>query len=204
MERWIRSGRGWRLGDDNPGTGQYLEPPHHRTRVDSSRAAWTNFDKSATRQHIRAALDAGATPTQIFLILKMAALTAISACTFAAAGLVEQAVCSGTQHGNTRQNRRLHATACAKWVIGTTRWDRMLALDPKWMEQFGATLLNIYESGVLPPVTLELISVALTAPYTHACSAGTRSHECGVAIGRQRSRDFRSPETVCRARHAIV
>ncbi len=56
------------------------------------------------------------------------------------------------------------------------RVDPMIALDLKWMEQFAATLLNIYESGVLPPVTLELISVALTALYMYSRATPAKGH----------------------------
>lgn len=50
------------------------------------------------------------------------------------------------------------------------------ALDPVWTDEFMATAVGIYESGVMPPKELELLSIAFDASYTHMYAPGTRRH----------------------------
>jgi alkylhydroperoxidase/carboxymuconolactone decarboxylase family protein YurZ len=57
-----------------------------------------------------------------------------------------------------------------------TAWDPFFELDPVWTDQFMATGIGIYASGVLPPKWVELLSIAFDASYTHMYAPGTRRH----------------------------
>jgi alkylhydroperoxidase/carboxymuconolactone decarboxylase family protein YurZ len=57
-----------------------------------------------------------------------------------------------------------------------TAWDPFYELDPEWTDQFMATGINIYKSGVLAPKEVELLSIAVDASYTHMYAPGTRRH----------------------------
>ena len=55
-------------------------------------------------------------------------------------------------------------------------WDPFLELDPAWTDQFMATAVGIYGSGVLTAKEIELLSIAFDASYTHMYAPGTRRH----------------------------
>ena len=55
-------------------------------------------------------------------------------------------------------------------------WDPFLALDPAWTDEFMATGIGVYASGVLPAKETELLSIAFDASYTHMYAPGTRRH----------------------------
>jgi alkylhydroperoxidase/carboxymuconolactone decarboxylase family protein YurZ len=72
-------------------------------------AAWTNFNPSATRVHMRAALEAGATREQVLLVLKMAAVMSIDACSLVIPILLEEATESELDAVAAGRSRRLKA-----------------------------------------------------------------------------------------------
>ncbi len=55
-------------------------------------------------------------------------------------------------------------------------WDPFVELAPVWTDEFMATALEIYGSGVMPPKETELLSIAFDASYTHMYAPGTRRH----------------------------
>ncbi len=63
--------------------------------------------------------------------------------------------------------------ALGQW---NTAWDPFYSLDPVWTEEFFATAIEVYASGVMPPKELELLGVAFDASYTHMYAPGTRRH----------------------------
>ena len=63
--------------------------------------------------------------------------------------------------------------AVGQW---NTAWDPFFALDPAWTDEFMATAVGIYGSGVLTPKEIELLSIAFDASYTHMYAPGTRRH----------------------------
>jgi alkylhydroperoxidase/carboxymuconolactone decarboxylase family protein YurZ len=141
-------------------------------------AACTNLNPEGTRRHIRAALGEGATRDEILMVLKMASLLAIHSCSLGAPMLLEEAQNAGVEPG--RRGRPTPATPACDQVraIGqwNKAWDPFYELDPVWTEQFMATGVGLYASGVLPPKLVELLSIALDASYTHMYGPGTRRH----------------------------
>lgn len=139
----------------------------------------TNLDGAATRRHIRAALDAGATWQQILLVLKCATVVAIHSCSLAAPMLLEEAQAAGIE----LQPRSAPTPACdAMRAAGlwNTAWDPFTQLDPEWTDQFIATGADIYSDESLSAKEVELLSIALDATFTHMYAPGTRRHIKGA------------------------
>jgi alkylhydroperoxidase/carboxymuconolactone decarboxylase family protein YurZ len=139
-------------------------------------AACTNLNPDGTRRHIRAALKAGATREEILFVIKCASVFSIHSCSLGAPILLEEAKAAGVSAApkpvpNTPACDKMRALG--QW---NTAWDPFLEIDPVWTDQFMATGVGIYGSGVMPKKQLELLSIALDASYTHMYAPGTRRH----------------------------
>jgi len=139
-------------------------------------AACTSLNPEGTRRHIRAALEAGATREEILMIIKMASVMSIHSCSLGAPILLEEA----REAGVKQREQSVPATpACdmmkkiGQWNIA---WDPFFKLDPLWTDEFFATGMGIYGSGVLSSRDIELLSIAFDASYTHMYAPGTRRH----------------------------
>ena len=55
-------------------------------------------------------------------------------------------------------------------------WNPFFELDPSWTDEFMATGVAVYGSGVMSPKVVELLSIAFDASYTHTYAPGTRRH----------------------------
>ena len=114
-------------------------------------AACTNLNPDGTRRHIRAALEAGATRDEILFVLKAGSLMSIHSCSLGAPILLEEAKAAGVTP--TRKTPAATPACDAMRAIGqwNTAWDPFFELDPVWTDQFFATAIPMYKSGVLPP-----------------------------------------------------
>jgi alkylhydroperoxidase/carboxymuconolactone decarboxylase family protein YurZ len=139
-------------------------------------AACTNLDAEGTRRHVRGALDAGASRDEILMVFKMASLLSIHSCSLGAPILLEESKTAGVSAAPKGK--------IATPVVDKTReigqwnaaWDPFFNLDPAWTEQFIATGIPIYTSGLFSPKLAELLSIALDASVTHMYAPGTRRH----------------------------
>jgi len=147
-------------------------------------SAGTNLNPDGMRRHIRAALQAGAPREEILLVLKMASIMSIDSCMLATPLLLEEASEGDLDAAGVLRSQRLkkagEATpavdkmkALGQWNVA---WDPFLDLAPVWTDQFMATRIGIYASGVLPPKEIELLSIAFDASYTHLYAPGIRRH----------------------------
>lgn len=139
-------------------------------------AACTNLNPEGSRRHIRAALQAGATREEILFILKCASVMSLHSCSLGAPILIEEAEAAGTQRAPPT---KAGTPACEKMkALGqwNTAWDPFYNLDPVWTDEFMATGIGIYASGVMSPKDIELLSIAFDASYTHMYAPGTRRH----------------------------
>jgi alkylhydroperoxidase/carboxymuconolactone decarboxylase family protein YurZ len=140
-------------------------------------AACTNLNVDGTRRHIRAALDAGASRDEILFVLKCASVMSIHSCSFAAPILLEEANAAGVRPAPRTKTEPTPACnamrAAGQW---NAAWDPFVELDPVWTDEFMATGIAIYKSGILPPKEIELLSIAFDASYTHMYAPGTRRH----------------------------
>jgi alkylhydroperoxidase/carboxymuconolactone decarboxylase family protein YurZ len=144
----------------------------------------TNLNPDGVRRHIRAALQAGANREEILLVLKMASVVSFDACMLATPFLLEEASEGDLDAAGVVRAQRLKnvegATpavdkmkALGQWNVA---WDPFLDLAPVWTDQFMATGIGIYASGVLPPKEIELLSIAFDASYTYLYAPGVRRH----------------------------
>jgi alkylhydroperoxidase/carboxymuconolactone decarboxylase family protein YurZ len=140
-------------------------------------SACTNLQAEGTRQHIRAALEAGATREEILTVLKCGSVMAIHSCSLGAPILLEEAAKIGVKP--VQIERRASTPAVDKMrAIGqwNEAWDPFFQLDPVWTDAFMASGSGIYVGGVFSPKDLELMSLAFDASITHMYAPGTRRH----------------------------
>jgi alkylhydroperoxidase/carboxymuconolactone decarboxylase family protein YurZ len=144
-------------------------------------AQCTSLNPEGTRRHIRAALAAGATREEILFVLKCAALGAIHSCSLGAPMLVEEARATAAALPQPAAGEATpfcdRMKAMGQW---NAAWDPFYELDPVWTDQFFATGVPVYASGVLSPREVELLSIAFDASYTHLYAPGTRRHIKGA------------------------
>lgn len=147
-------------------------------------AACTNLDAEATRRHARAALAAGATRDELLLVLKMGSLLAIHSCSLGAPMLLEEAAAAGVRPAARPDVPTPSCDRLKAMGLWNEAWDSFVALDPLWTDEFMATGIGIYASGLIEPKLLELLSIALDASYTHMYAPGTRRHiKAALALG---------------------
>jgi alkylhydroperoxidase/carboxymuconolactone decarboxylase family protein YurZ len=144
-------------------------------------AQCTSLNPEGTRRHIRAALDAGASRQEILFVLKCATLGAIHSCSLGAPMLLEEAKAAGAALP-ARTDAESTPFCDGMKAIGqwNAAWDPFYALDPAWTDQFFATGVPVYASGVMSTKDVELLSVAFDASYTHLYAPGTRRHIKGA------------------------
>jgi alkylhydroperoxidase/carboxymuconolactone decarboxylase family protein YurZ len=146
-------------------------------------AACTTLDAVGTRQHIRAALEAGATRDEILAVLKMASLLAIHSCSLGAPLLLEleEAGAAGVAAVQTIESEATPACdAMREMGQWNAAWDPFFDLDPAWTEEFMAAGIGLYAGGVLPAKEIELLSIAFDASVRHMYAPGTRRHIAGA------------------------
>jgi alkylhydroperoxidase/carboxymuconolactone decarboxylase family protein YurZ len=139
-------------------------------------AACTNLNAEGTRRHIRAALKEGATRDEILFVLKAVALMSIHSCSLGAPILLEEAQAAGMK---PPQPASVSTPACdAMRSVGqwNAAWDPFFNLDPVWTDEFFASVIPTYKSGVMSAKEVELLSIACDASFTHMYAPGTRRH----------------------------
>jgi len=139
-------------------------------------SACTSLDEAATRRHIRAALDAGATRDEVLLCLKCGFGLAVHSCSLGAPILLEEMKAAGVK---SAPGPKPETPACdAMRAIGqwNSAWDPFFELSPAWTDQFFAFGASVYKSGIFTPRFMELLSIALDASFTHMYVPGTRRH----------------------------
>ena len=101
---------------------------------------------------------------------------AIHSCSLGAPILLEEAKAAGVQ---PTKKAPAATPACDKMkAVGqwNEAWNPFFELDPVWTDEFMATGIGIYASGVLPAKEIELLSIAFDASFTHMYAPGTRRH----------------------------
>ncbi len=139
-------------------------------------AACTNLNPDGTRRHIRAALQAGARREEILFVLKAVSLMSIHSCSLGAPIVLEEAQAAGVK---PPQSVPASTPACdAMRAVGqwNVAWDPFFNLDPVWTDEFFASAIPIYKSGVMSAKELELLSIACDASFTHMYAPGVRRH----------------------------
>ncbi|MBS2005038.1 MAG: carboxymuconolactone decarboxylase family protein [Cyanobacteria bacterium SZAS LIN-5] len=142
-------------------------------------AACTNMQENATRRHIRAALEAGATREELVMVLKMGSLMSIHSVSLGAPILLEEAQAASVSPAP----KQASTPACDKmrqlgqWNVA---WDPFFNLDPLWTDEVMTAAVGLYSGAVMSPKLVELLSIAFDASITHMYAPGTRRHIKGA------------------------
>jgi len=137
----------------------------------------TNLQSEATRQHIKAALQAGSTREEIICILKCASLLAIHSCSLGAPILLEEAEKMGIKPVQRESEAITPAVEKIREIDQWNEaWNPFYELDPVWTDEFMAAGADIYVGKVFSAKDLELISIAFDASITHMYAPGVRRH----------------------------
>ena len=102
---------------------------------------------------------------------------AIHSCSLGAPVLLEEAQAAGL--ASAHDSERGATPACDKMRAAgqwNEAWNPFFELDPVWTDEFMATGVAVYGSGLMPPKLVELLSIAFDASYTHMYAPGTRRH----------------------------
>lgn len=143
-------------------------------------AACTNLDRDATRRHMQAAVEVGATRDELVFVLKFATVLSIHSCSVAAPILLDEV--RGTSDEPVRRTDEETPACDAMREAGqwNDAWNPFLDLDPAWTDEFMATAVGIYQSDVMSAKEIELLSIALDASITHLYAPGIRRHIKGA------------------------
>jgi alkylhydroperoxidase/carboxymuconolactone decarboxylase family protein YurZ len=155
-----------------------LEPKVKELVCIAMDAAATHLFVPGIRQHIRNALEHGATREEIMEVLELTSTLGIHACNIGVPILVEELEAAGQpleRELNYRQ-RELQADFTAKRGYWHPFWDDVLALDPDFFEAYTQFSSVPWTSGVLEPKVKELIYTAFDVSATHLYEPGLRQH----------------------------
>jgi alkylhydroperoxidase/carboxymuconolactone decarboxylase family protein YurZ len=141
-------------------------------------AAATHLFVPGIRQHIRNALEYGATREEIMEVLELTSTLGIHACNIGVPILVEELEAAGKPLPRDLDDRQraLQADFTAKRGYWHPFWDDVLALDPDFFEAYTQFSSVPWTSGVLHPKVKELIYTAFDVSATHLYEPGLRQH----------------------------
>ena len=160
----------WRAGP--------LEPKVKELVYIAIDAAATHLFVPGIRQHIRNALEQGATREEIMEVLELTSTLGIHACNIGVPILVEELEAAGQplERELSERQRALQADFEAKRGYWHQFWDDVLALDPDFFEAYTQFSSVPWTSGVLEPKVKELIYTAFDVSATHLYEPGLRQH----------------------------
>ena len=141
-------------------------------------AAATHLFVPGIRQHIRNALEHGATREEIMEVLELTSTLGIHACNIGVPILVEELEAAGQplERELSERQRALQADFTAKRGYWHQFWDDVLALDPDFFEAYTQFSSVPWTCGVLEPKVKELIYTAFDVAATHLYEPGLRQH----------------------------
>ena len=155
-----------------------LEPKVKELVLVAVDAAATHLFVPGIRQHMRNAIEAGATREEIMEVLELTSTLGIHACNIGVPILVEELEAAGQplpRELSDRQ-RELKAEFTDKRGYWHAFWDDVLALDPDFFEAYTQFSSVPWTSGVLEPKVKEFIYTAFDVAATHLYEPGLRQH----------------------------
>ncbi len=141
-------------------------------------AAATHLYAPGIRQHIRQALEHGATAAEIMEVLELTATLGIHACNIGVPILVEELEAKGQPVSRelTERQEQIKAEFTEKRGYWNPFWDEMLWLDPEFFAAYTQFSSVPWVGGVLEPKVKELIYTAFDVSATHLYAPGLRQH----------------------------
>jgi alkylhydroperoxidase/carboxymuconolactone decarboxylase family protein YurZ len=148
--------------------------------------AATHLYEPGLRQHIRLALEHGATREELLEVLQLTSTLGIHSCTVGVPLLLELLDEQGRAGPTplTERQQRLKADFEANRGYWHDFWDGLLELDADFFEAYLEFSSLPWKQGVLEPKVKELIYTAFDVSATHLYVPGLRQHlENALALG---------------------
>ena len=146
-------------------------------------AAATHMYEPGIRDHVRRAVELGATREELLEVLQLTSTLGIHAVTVGVPVLLE-ALGDGEPAPLDERRAALKADFEAKRGYWHEFWDGLLELDPDFFEAYVGFSAHPWTNGVLEPKVKELIYTAFDASATHMYIPGLRQHiENALAYG---------------------
>lgn len=142
-------------------------------------AAATHLYVPGIRQHVRAALDQGATKEEIMEVLELTATLGIHAMNIGVPILVEVLVEKGIRSGPAELNeyqKELKDRFTKNRGYWHPFWDDMLELDPELFDAYTEFSSVPWRTGTLTPKVKEFIYIAFDTAATHLYVKGLKAH----------------------------
>jgi alkylhydroperoxidase/carboxymuconolactone decarboxylase family protein YurZ len=139
----------------------------------------THMYLPGARQHIRAALAAGATGAEIMEVLELCATLGIHAMNIGVPVLVEVLQEQGLRTGPAPLDERqeeIKAEFTRNRGYWHEFWDEMLELDPELLAAYTEFSSVPWRTGPLEPKVKELIYIAFDTAATHLYATGLKAH----------------------------
>jgi alkylhydroperoxidase/carboxymuconolactone decarboxylase family protein YurZ len=158
---------------------RHLEPKVREFIFIAADAAATHLYEPGIRQHIRAALDLGATAAEVMEVLELTSTLGIHACNIGVPLLIEVLAEEGKRDGPAPLSPRQHdlkAEFTANRGYWHEFWDGLLELDPELFAAYVRFSSVPWQTGVLEPKVKELVYIAFDAAATHLYEPGLKLH----------------------------
>ncbi|RWZ52461.1 carboxymuconolactone decarboxylase family protein [Labedella phragmitis] len=142
-------------------------------------AAATHLYQPGIRQHIKAALDVGATPQEIMEVIELTSTLGIHAMNIGVPLLVKVLEEKGLRTGPApldENQERVKAEFTANRGYWHSFWDEMLELDPELFEAYTNFSSVPWKTGTLSPKVREFVYIAFDAAATHLYVPGLKLH----------------------------
>src|SRR5262249_52972213 len=137
--------------------------------------AATHLYEPGLREHVRRAIELGATKEELLEVLQLTATLGIHSCTVGVPILVE-ALGEREPATPTGRQQQLKADFERNRGYWNPFWDGLLELDPDFFEAYTAYSSLPWRDGVLEPKVKELIYTAFDASATHMYLPGLKQH----------------------------
>jgi len=139
----------------------------------------THMYLPGVRQHVKAALAAGATAAEIMEVLELCATLGIHAMNIGVPILVEVLEEKGLRSGPAPLNERqeeIKAEFTKNRGYWHEFWDEMLELDPELLAAYTEFSSVPWRTGSLEPKLKEMIYIAFDTAATHLYTKGLKAH----------------------------
>ncbi|HJE61673.1 MAG TPA: carboxymuconolactone decarboxylase family protein [Nocardiopsis listeri] len=157
----------------------HLEPKVREFVFIAADASATHLYTPGIRQHVRTALEVGATEAEIMEVLELTSTLGIHAANIGVPILLEVLEEAGLRDGPAPlddRRTRLKEDFTAKRGYWHDFWDGILELDPELFESYLRFSSVPWTNGVLEPKVKELVYCAFDASATHLYQPGLKLH----------------------------
>lgn len=141
-------------------------------------ASTTHLYMPGLRQHMRKAIELGATRAELMEVLELTSVLGIHSCTEGVPILLQELEQAGQKVDDRldRQRQQLKDDFIAVRGYWNDFWHGILLLDPAFFQAYLRFSSVPWTTGTLPPKIKELIYIAIDAATTHLYLPGLRQH----------------------------